>query len=565
MRRILRVNMSERTAVLESVPAQYSTLGGRALTSSIVASEVQPTCAPLGKRNKLVVAPGFLAGTLAPCSGRLSVGGKSPLTGTIKESNVGGTVAPKLARLGIAAVVVEGVPVGEHWTVLRITREGGALEEVPGLGGLGNYDACRLLRERHGKQVAVMSIGQAGEMRLPGASVAVTDLDGLPSRHAGRGGMGALMGAKGLKAIVVDDSGTQRVRAAAQEDFKSTARQFAEALRQGTGFLEQLRLWGTSGGIPNFNAFGTFPTKNFSAGSFEHVDKITGQSIVELSKSRGGGLHGCTPTCPIRCAISFHGADGNYLVSGMEYETVGMLGSNLLIDDADAIAEMNLLLNDYGLDTIETGAALGVVMESGRLEFGDKAGALALIREVARGSVGGRMIGSGCVTTGKLLGVKRVPAVKGQGIPAHVPQSNKIVGVTYCTSPMGADHTAGIMYDDTIHSPEGKVEKSRTMQILMAFVDSLGLCMFSRACPDFASHAARLMAAFLGTQYSEADLDLLGRRVLNTEHRFNRGAGFTSAHDRLPEFMTEVKIPPHDLLFDVPDDELDRLRESLAI
>ena len=371
------------------------------------------------------------------------------------------------------------------------------------------------------------------------------------------------MGSKYLKAIVVDDAGTHVVEPAHSEDFRQAAREFSKALREGTGFLEQLRLWGTPGGIPNFNAFGTFPTRNFSAGSFENVDLLTGQKIVEITKSRGGSLHGCTPTCPIRCAIEFRDAAGHYKVSGLEYETVGMLGSNLLIDDVDALAEMNLELNDFGLDTIETGAALGVAMESGFIAFGDKDRALEIIREVKEGTIAGRMIGSGCVATGKLLGARRVPAVKGQAVPAHVPQSNKIVGVTYCTSPMGADHTAGIMYDDTIHSPEGKVGKSRDMQILMAFVDSLGLCMFSRACPGFAQYAARLMTAFTGSPYTETDLLELGRHVLRTERDFNLRAGFTTAHDRLPEFMTEVKIKPHDLTFDVPTDELDSLYGEL--
>ena len=243
--------------------------------------------------------------------------------------------------------------------------------------------------------------------------------------------------------------------------------------------------------------------------------------------------------------------------------TVALLGSNLLIDDIDAIAQMNRLLNDCGLDTIETGAALGVAMESGYIKFGDSESAIELIEEVPKGTIRGRMIGSGAVVTGKVLGVDRVPAVKGQALPAHHPQSNKIVGVTYCTSPMGADHTAGISYDETIHSPEGKVEKSRAVQIQMGFVDSLGMCMFSRACTGFNDHVTKLMTALNGAPYTEADLIELGKRVLRTEHDFNARAGFTSADDRLPEFMTEVKIKPHDLVFDVPYEEVDTLYDEV--
>jgi aldehyde:ferredoxin oxidoreductase len=563
MKKLLRIDMTTLTASAGDVLPQYADLGGRALTSTIISKEVPPTCDPIGSHNKLIMAPGLLSGTGAPCSGRLSVGAKSPLTGGIKESNVGGTASPRLAALGIAAIVIEGQPRDERFYVLKIGNDAFSLEDAGELVGLGNYKACERLHERYGAKPTIISIGQAGEMRLAGASVAVTDMEGLPNRHAGRGGMGAVMGSKRLKAIVIDDSGPRAVHAKKKQEFTKTAREFSKALREGTGFLEQLRCYGTPGGIPNFNAFGTLPTRNFSAGCFEHADKIQGAAIVEIAKSRGAKMHGCTPTCPIRCSIVYHDEAHKFLVGGVEYETVALLGSNLLIHDIDAICRMNRILNDCGLDTIETGAALGVAMEANYIRFGDSESAIELIEEVAKGTIRGRMIGSGAVVTGKILGVKRVPAVKGQAVPAHIPQSNKIVGVTYCTSPMGADHTAGVIYDETIHSPEGKVEKSRAVQIQMGFIDSLGMCMFSRACPNYNEYVTRLMTALNGTPYTEADLTELGKLVLRTEREFNERAGFTSAHDRLPEFMTEIKIKPHDLAFDVPYEEVDSFYDEL--
>jgi len=563
MDKLLRVNMTSLDVRLEDVPQEYEGLGARALTSTIVNREVPPTCAPLGAHNKLVIAPGLLSGTGSPCSGRLSVGAKSPLTGGVKESNVGGTASPKIARLGVAAIVVEGKPAEGGPYILRMGKDGCSLEEAADLAGLGNYGACERILKKYGEKVSVISIGQAGEMLLAGSSVAVTDMEGLPNRHAGRGGMGAVMGSKGLKAIVVDDAGTEVVRAASKDEFTKTAREFAKALREGGGFLEQLRTCGTPGGIPNFNAFGTLPTRNFGAGAFEHADKIEGLAIVALAKERGAKMHACTPSCPIRCSIHFNDKDQKFLVGGVEYETVALLGSNLLIDDVDTIARMNRLLNDCGLDTIETGVAIGVAMEAGYIGFGDGESAIELIEEVAKGTIRGRMIGSGAVATGKMLGVSRVPAVKGQAVPAHHPQSNKIVGVTYCTSAMGADHTAGIVYDETIHDPEGKVEKSLALQIHVAFVDSLGMCIFTRACPGFDDYVTGLMSALNGSPFTVADLDKLGRRVLKTELDFNARAGFTKAHDRLPEFMTEVRIKPHDLIFDVPYEEVDKLHEMI--
>jgi len=538
-------------------------LGGRGLTSAIVGKEVPPTCYPIGPHNKLVIAPGLLSGTGTPSSGRLSVGAKSPLTGGIKESNVGGTASEKIARLGIAAIVVEGQPADDSVSILKISKDDCLLEDAGALAGLGNYAACEKIQEELGNKVSIISIGQAGEMRLGGASIAVTDMEGLPNRHAGRGGMGAVMGSKGLKAIVIDDSGTQVVQAKDKAGFTENARAFTKAMREAKGFLEQLRTCGTPGGIPNFNAFGTLPTRNFGAGCFDHWEKIQGVAITELAESRGAKMHACTRSCPVRCSIVFHDKDHKFLVGGLEYETVALLGSNLLIDDLDAIALMNRLLNDYGLDTIETGAAIGVAMEAEYMRFGDSESAIELIKEVAKGTIRGRMIGSGAVVTGKMLGVKNVPAVKGQALPAHHPQSNKIVGVTYCTSPMGADHTAGVMYDDTVHSPEGKVEKSLAVQIQMGFVDTLGMCMFSRACPDYNDYLIKTLTALNGEPCSEDDLMELGKRVLRIEHEFNARAGFTSADDRLPEFMSENKIKPHDLVFDVPYAEVDTLKEGL--
>jgi aldehyde:ferredoxin oxidoreductase len=558
-KKILRVDMKTLEARLEEVPENYAGLGGRGLSSAIINDEVPPTCEPRGPHNKLIIAPGLLAGTGAPCSGRLSIGAKSPLTGGIKESNVGGTASPKIARLGIAAIIIEGQPTGDGWYILKLSEDACSLEPADDLAGLGNYAACERLRETYGRRVSILSVGQAGEMMLGAATVACTDIEGYPNRHAGRGGMGAVMGSKKLKAVVIDDAGTHVIPPVRKEEFSAIARAFMKAMREGKGFLEQLRTCGTPGGIPNFNAFGTFPTKNFHAGSYEHWEKLQGLSIVAIAKSRGAKMHSCTPSCPIGCSIVFHDSDHKFLVGGVEYETVGMLGSNLLIDDVDAIALMNRLLNDCGLDTIETGNALGVAMDAGYIKFGDSASAIGLIEEVAKGTARGRMIGSGAVVTGKLLGVRHVAAVKGQGVPAHHPQSNKIAGVTYCTSPMGADHTAGIMYDETVHDPVGKVEKSLAVQIQMAFIDSLGMCMFSRATSNYNNHVVKVMSALFGMPYAEDNLHALGRRVLRIEHDFNRRAGFTTAHDRLPEFMSEEKIKPHDLVFDVPYDEVDTL------
>ena len=196
MARILRIDMTNRAAAFEQVPDKYRHLGGRGFTSGMLHDEVDPQSNPLGPNNKLVFAPGILGGTIAPTSGRISFGAKSPLTGGIKESNAGGQAGQYLARLGIQGVVVEGVPKDDKWSVAVITKDGVRMEDGGDIAGLNNYDAVAKLEERYGAKSAFITIGRAGEMLLTASSIAVTDQENRPTRHAGRGGLGAVMGSQ---------------------------------------------------------------------------------------------------------------------------------------------------------------------------------------------------------------------------------------------------------------------------------------------------------------------------------------------------------------------------------
>jgi aldehyde:ferredoxin oxidoreductase len=232
MGKILRINMTELSVSVEDLPAGTQPEGGRHLTSGVVAREIPPLCHPLSAANKLVVAPGWLGGTGAPCGGRLSVGAKSPLTKGIKESNAGGNAGNALGRLGIAGLVVEGAPTDGKLRVLLVGPDGARLEEAEELRGLGNYDTVAKLQARFPGKISVISIGPAGEMKLSAASVAVTDEEMRPTRHAGRGGLGAVMGSKGLKAIVVDNEHGERPACADWAAFRHAAAAFARFLRQ---------------------------------------------------------------------------------------------------------------------------------------------------------------------------------------------------------------------------------------------------------------------------------------------------------------------------------------------
>ncbi|MCK8826775.1 hypothetical protein MWH25_03320 [Natroniella acetigena] len=572
--KIYRVNMTEGKVTTEDVKQDYVALGGRGLTSQIIADEVDPTCNPIGAKNKLVIAPGLLSGTNAPSSGRLSVGTKSPLTGTIKESNAGGTAAQKLAKLNVKAIVVEGKPEDNKFYTMTVNKDGIKLEDVSdNLLGKGNYEVMEKVQEELGEDVCVMSIGQAGEYKLQSASIAVSDPEGRPTRHCGRGGTGAVMGSKGLKTIVIDDTDAPGVSIVDKDKFKKSARGLAKALLDHPVCGEGLPEYGTSILINILNESGGLPTKNFRTGRFEGADKISGETIADVIKERGGQTaHVCHPGCVMRCSQIYNDKDGNYLTGGFEYETVWGFGANSEIDDIDAIAMMDRICDDIGVDTIEMSTTIAVAMEAGIIEFGDAEGAIDLLKQIGEGTPLGRIIGNGTGFTGKAFGLTRVPVVKNQSIPAYDPRAVKGVAVTYATSTMGADHTAGYAVTANILgiggdvdplSKEGQVALSRDLQIATAAVDSTGLCVFAAFAILDNEVALPAVVDMLNAQYGielvADDVTKLGESILKAERDFNVRAGFDNSDDRLPDFFLEEECSPHNVKFDITDEELDEV------
>lgn len=567
--KIYRVNMSNLTATVEDVPQEWQGLGGRALTSAVVAKEVEPTCHPLGQNNKLVFAPGLLTGTTAPNSGRLSVGAKSPLTGAIKESNSGGTASQKLARLGVKALIIEGRPEGDSFYSIHIDKDGLRVQEEAQLIGKGNYEVVKTLVEKHGNKIGVITIGQAGEFKLTAANISVKDPDGN-LRSAGRGGLGAVMGSKKVKYITIDDTDAPGMKIVDTEKFREAARVFAKGLQEHPVTGQGLPTYGTNVLVNILNEAGGLPTKNFRTGRFEGANKISGETMHDVIVSRNGKpTHVCHPGCIIRCSQVYNDKDGNYLTAGFEYETIWGFGANCCIDDLDIIAQADRICDDIGIDTIETAVTVGVAMEGGVISFGDGPGMLNLLKEIEKGSYLGRILGNGAEFTGKALGVTRVPVVKGQSIPAYDPRAVKGVGITYATTTMGADHTAGYSVATNILkvggyvSPlekAGNVDLSRNLQIATAAVDSTGLCLFVAFCILDNADAFQAIIDMLNAQYGLSltadDVTELGKFVLRTEHEFNKAAGFTAKHDRLPEFFRE-ECPPHNTSWDFTDEEID--------
>ena len=575
MDKILRINVgAEEGPKVSTAPmGDYAGLGGRALTSAIVSKEVPATCHPLGEENKLVIAPGLLSGSMSAMSGRISVGAKSPLTGGIKESNSGGQPSQVLARLGYAAIVIEGKPKGDNLYKVFLNKDGIKISVDNSLKMLGNYDVVEKMKKEFGEKVACISIGPAGEMKLAASSVAFTDMELRPTRHAGRGGMGAVMGSKGVKVIVLDDSGMSMRQPKDQDKFREANKKWVAGL-QGHGVTGQaLPAYGTNVLTNIINEAGGYPTYNFKEGRFAGAAKISGEVEAETETKRGGvATHGCHRGCVIRCSGIYNDKDGHFLTKQPEYETVWAHGGNCGIDDLDTIAMLDFLDDNYGLDTIEMGATVGVAMEGGLLKFGDGQGAINLIKEVGKGTPLGRIIGSGAAVTGKVFGVERVPVVKGQAMPAYDPRAVHGIGVTYATSPMGADHTSGYAVATNILGvggtvdplkPEGQVDLSRALQIATAFIDSTGMCVFTAFAlmdqPETAQSLIDLINTFLGWNWTADDSVEFGKKVLKMERDFNTRAGFTKEQDRLPPFMMAQQLAPHNLTFQVKDEELDQV------
>jgi aldehyde:ferredoxin oxidoreductase len=575
MDKILRINMGAAGGpkVSEVPVGEYAGLGGRAMTSSIVGKEVPPLCHALGAENKLVISPGLLSGTAAVMSGRLSVGCKSPLTGTIKEANSGGQASQVLARLGYAAIVLEGKPTTDDLYKVYINKDGVKITVDNSLKLLPNYDLVEKMKQEYGDKIACISIGPCGEMKMAAASVACTDMELRPTRHAGRGGVGAVMGSKRVKVIVLDDAGMGMRKPKDPEKFKAANMKFTEGLKGHPVTGQALPAYGTNVLTNILNEAGGYPTYNFAEGRFQGAHQISGEVEAETETARGGlATHGCHRGCIIRCSGIYHDKDGHYLTKQPEYETVWAHGGNCGICDLDAIAMLDFLDDNYGLDTIEMGVAVGVAMEAGLLKFGDADGAIKLVKEVGQGTHLGRILGAGAEVTGKAFGVERVPVVKGQAMPAYDPRAVQGIGVTYATSTMGADHTAGYAVTANILkvggdvdplSPKGQVELSRNLQIATAAVDATGMCLFIAFAvldqPETFQALIDLINAFYGGNLDANGVMELGKTILKIEHEFNIQAGFSKAHDRLPRFFKNIPLPPHNVTFQVTDEELDEV------
>lgn len=570
MPRILRINTRTKDFKFEEL-GDYAGLGGRALTSRLINKEVSGDCHPLSASNKLVWAAGVLANSGAANSGRISCGAKSPLTKGIKESNSGGQFAQVLPRLDILAVVFEDKPEADSgFSIVEIYSDKVVFKDASSIVGKDNYEAHEELKKVYGDKAVTALAGPAGEQCLAASTIQFSDPHKNPARSAGRGGMGAVMGSKKVKAVVLDPEASGRGKPADPEKFKAARKRWTDILMGHPVTSEGLPAYGTAILVNIINEAGALPTKNFRYGRFDKVSEISGEKIAEVIESRKGKTkEGCHTGCVIQCSQRYNDKNGDYLTSGFEYETVWGFGANCLISEIDDIATMDRICDEKGIDTIEMGCTMAVAMDGGVLPWGDGKAGIELLKKVGSSDPMGRIIGNGTDFAGQAFGVDRLPTVKGQGLPAYDPRSVKGVGVTYATTPMGGDHTAGYAVATNILkvggdvdplSKEGQVELSKNLQIATAAIDALGLCLFVAFAvldtEDAVQCICDLVSANHGIEFTAEDFIALGVNTLKDELEFNAKAGFNKSDDQLPRFFSEEKLEPHDTIWDYSVEDL---------
>ena len=553
--KIARINVDTEKLKYEDISGEskYFLLGGRGLSSQIIHDEVPPLCDPLGEENKLILATGLLTGSPFPCSGRTSVGGKSPLTKGIKEANVGGRPSIMLASYGIRALVLEGK--SPELKFIFIDKDGIKFDSAEKYKGFGNYKLHEDLARKYGKRLGIYSIGPAGEHLMKAASIAANDLEGYPSRHAARGGLGAVMGSKKIKAIIIFPRKSSEVRISDIKKFREVSKPFAKELAESK---KNFSIYGTANMVRAMSAYGGLPTKNFRMGSYDKAIDISGERLHELVTARKGRKRvPCSPTCVIKCSNIFVDENGDHLTSSFEYETIFANGSNLLIDNLDDIARIDHLCDDAGIDTIEFGVTMGVAMDAGKVQWGDAQKVFEILEEIKEGSKVGNLYGNGVCHLGKELGIDRIPHVKGQGISGYDPRVFKAMSVTYATTPMGADHTAGAAIAGRVASQtkdygeltenKGKLDLSYELQLYTTILDSMGCCYFIGPSYENMEIIAGALNTMYSTNLSRDNVISIGKKIIKTELIFNERAGITQDQNDFPSFFREEPSNPLDL------------------
>ncbi|MCP4878501.1 MAG: aldehyde ferredoxin oxidoreductase [Gammaproteobacteria bacterium] len=548
MRKYLHIHLNDRSVDEQELHGEAIVRSGRYWIAKTLLASDAATVEPLSPDNPLIFSAGPFAGTNFSNANRTSVGCKSPLTGGIKESNAGGTFSLALGQLHLAGLTLYGA--SADWIVIRITKDGGvSFDPAESYLGKGNVEAAAMLKQKYGKKVSLALCGPVGEYQGLVAGIGFSDPDGRPSRMAARGGIGAVMGSKKVKAIVVDLHKMPQLHD--RKKVMQAVREYGAKLREQEG-VRNLNLLGTAYVADFTNHVGGLPVCNFGTGRLVDTStgpmKMGGDYLRQQNIERGGETaHACMPGCIIECSNVYADADGNEVVSPLEYETIGLLGTNCGLSDPDDLAGLNATANDLGIDSIETGAMLAVLMAAGLADFGDLQFMVDALEDIRQGTDNGLLWAQGTARVGEHYGVERVPVIKRQAISAYDPRVIEVTGISMMLTAQGADHTAGNvpMMDCNGKSADELVAASLQSQVSSASADSLGLCIFGRSVTD--TNTELLINAINdahGTRLEPSFFWDLGRETLSLEHEFNKAAGFLAEDDELPRFFHDEPLAP---------------------
>ena len=550
MRHYYDIDLGSLTITKRELEGEAVVKAGRYFIAKTLLELGAATVDPLSPANPLIFSAGPFSGSSFSNANRTSVGCKSPLTGGVKEANGGGTFSYGLGQQKISGFTLHSA--SSDWVVIHFKKDGTIhFDDAAPYMGKGNFEAQSMLHAHYGKKVTIALCGPVGEYLGLLGGISFSDKDGRPARLAARGGVGAVMGSKKIKAIVVDLDKIPPFHE--PKKVNASIKDYAKML-QADGMVQNFYAKiGTMGMADVQNQMGGLPVRNFSAGRLADVAagetfKMGGDYIGELNTSRGGEqTHACMPGCVIQCSNVYHDAAGKEVVSPVEYETLGLLGTNCGLTEPDDLAQLNHIANDLGVDTIELGATLAVLMEAGLGAFGDAKFMAECLVEIRQGTEKGRRWAQGTARVGEHYKVRRVPVIKKQAISAYDPRVVEATGITMMATAQGADHTAGNLprLKTREMDLESLVSQSLAHQARVAANDSLGLCIFGMSVTNPNTEwLTQAINDAHGTQLTPAFFEQLGRDALRYEKEFNRQAGFTEKDDELPAFFYEEALPP---------------------
>lgn len=548
MRTYCHIDLNNRSVEKQQLNGQEIISAGRHFIAKTLLESGAATVDPLSPDNPLIFSAGPFAGSNFSNANRTSVGCKSPLTGGIKEANSGGTFGFALGQLELAGFTLNGA--SEEWVTIYFSKEGDIkFESAEPFMGMGNFETAAKLHEKYGKKCSIGLCGPVGEYQGLMAGIAFSDVDLRPSRLSARGGVGAVMGSKKVKAIIVDLHKMPQFHE--RKKLMGAVREYNKMLKAEPA-IDNFAKTGTAMMSDVINKLGGIPVRNFTGGrAAENTDtfKLSGDYLREQNIERGGETtHACMPGCLIQCSNVYADADGNEVVSPVEYETIGLVGTNCGITEPDDLARINWLANDLGIDTIELGGTLGVLMDAGDAEFGDVGFMEKIIdKDLRHGTDHGKIVAQGAARVGQHYNMKRVPVIKKQTISAYDPRVIEVTGITMMMTAQGADHTAGNLpaYESKGKDIEELVHASLDMQVLCAATDSLGLCIFGRSVTNVKiEFMVNALNDAHGTTLTPDFYTALGVDTLRLENEFNKQAGFASDDDDLPEFFYKEALSP---------------------